>query len=136
MLLRRSAPQAGDYPCSQGDAYSRVGDWEKAKQFYLEALRVNPKHAEACCHLAAVFKRTDRNAAIDFYTQAIQNNPTPAIEAYCGRGTCYLEAGDLERALVDLSEAVRLGPQYPASYVLRRGSFGGAASGTGRWTIT
>ena len=39
--------------------------------------------------------------------------------AYNGRGTAWEDKGDLDRALADLSEAIRLDPRHADSYINR-----------------
>jgi tetratricopeptide (TPR) repeat protein len=51
--------------------------------------------------------------AISFFTQRIRLNSKDAL-AFAHRGRAWQERGDLERALQDLNEAIRLAPYNPA----------------------
>ena len=119
MLTAAEAPQPGDYERSQGDMYFRVGNIEQAQAFYLEALRSIPRDFEACCQLGLLLKGIDPAKAVECYSRAIQIDPARACDAYLGRGMCYLELDELDKALVDFGEAGLLNPQNTQVYLNR-----------------
>jgi tetratricopeptide (TPR) repeat protein len=60
---------------------------------------------------AAMFVGNDQyDKAIAAYTEAIGRDPKYAF-AYIGRGDAYLLKGDLDRALLDYDQAIRLDPK-------------------------
>ena len=69
--------------------------------------------------------------AIENFNRAIEQNPYFA-EAYCYRGTAYLNRKELSCALKNLDEAIRLNPKYEEAYnnrglvYSRMGKHGGA----------
>src|SRR5262245_60948064 len=53
--------------------------------------------------------------AVDFYSQGIRANPWSAV-AYVWRGLVWQETGELDKALADFDEAIRLEPKYSAAF--------------------
>jgi tetratricopeptide (TPR) repeat protein len=44
-------------------------------------------------------------------------------EAYLGRGTEYYRKGDIDQAMADYTEAIRLSPNYAKAYYNRGGAY-------------
>lgn len=81
------------------------GDSAKAREYFSQAISQDPTYATAYFH-RALFTESLEQALAD-YTEAIKLDPHPAY--YSGRGKIYLKLGQKERALADLSTAVRVG---------------------------
>src|ERR1044071_6820149 len=58
---------------------------------------------------SAAFLAGDYDAAISLYNEVIEADPKAAL-AYNGRALAYREKGDLEKALADFDQAIRLQP--------------------------
>ena len=69
----------------------------------------------ACMLLAAigVFAQTQPDLSIDEYTRIIQANPDDVV-AYMYRGRAYLDIGNVDKAIEDFSQRIRLVPNAPA----------------------
>ena len=52
--------------------------------------------------------------AIQAFTEALKLNPRN-VHAYFARGCAWAERGDLEKAIADYNEAIRLDPNYVAA---------------------
>jgi tetratricopeptide (TPR) repeat protein len=62
-----------------------------------------------CLKAMAAMGNEQYDKAIAAYTEAIRRDPKYSY-AYLGRGDVYLLKGDLDRALLDFDQAVRLDP--------------------------
>ncbi|MYB64142.1 tetratricopeptide repeat protein [Candidatus Poribacteria bacterium] len=73
----------------RGNAYSYIGEYDKAIADYSEVIKLRPDCAEAYSHRAkAHLKKTDFDKAIEDYTKAIELNPQD-VDAYYARGKLY-----------------------------------------------
>ncbi len=77
---------------------------------YLSTLFTSNRHQAA----NACYEKKDYACAVENYSATINWSPkywlTSETEAYNGRGNAYLKMGDVERAVKDYNEAVKLNP--------------------------
>ena len=107
----------------QGLACEERGDHDKAITNYTEAIRFNPKYAEAYCNRGLVYlNKGDFDKAISDYTEAIRLKPTLDY-AFCNRGVALDRKGEHDLAVADYSEAIRLNPEDAEAYYNRAGEF-------------
>ncbi len=90
----------------RGLAYVEQGDYNRAIADLTESIRLVPKYANA-----------DRRRGV-IYTPENKYKRTIA-EAYYFRGLAYGEQGDYNRAIADLTESIRLVPEYADAYQMR-----------------
>jgi tetratricopeptide (TPR) repeat protein len=97
-----------------------------------EAIRLNPKDAEACHLRGCLYELNgEHDKAIVDLTEAIRLNPNDA-EAHLFRGFAY--GADLDRAIAEYTEAIRLDRQNANAYYNRavayrkKGNFAQAAA--------
>ena len=106
----------------RGNAYSEMGNYERAITDYDEAIRRNPENASAYYFRGNTYAEMgDYERAIADCDEAIRLNPENA-NVYYFRGNTYAEMGDNERAIVDYDEAIRLNPEDASTYYATRGS--------------
>ena len=120
---------------NQGNTYYQMGDYEGAIENYNQALRLNPKDAQAYLNrgsarieVAQHSGDPDRvyKAAIEDFNQSLQLKPNQG-EAYIGRGMVRYEIAqysknpdrDYQQAINDFNQALRLSPQAAKAYVKR-----------------
>ena len=73
----------------RGNAYSYIGEYDKAIADYSEAIKLKPDYAEAYSKRAkAHLKKVDFDRSIEDYTNAIELNPQD-VDAYYTRGKLY-----------------------------------------------
>lgn len=104
---------------TRGNAYAGKGDWDHALRDYDEAIKVEPKNADAWVNRGNTYVHKDqRDKSTLDYNEAIRLNPNLA-EAYGNRALDYLAAGNTDKALADLNEAIRINPKFAEAYSRR-----------------
>ena len=82
---------------------------KRAGTCFTEAIRLNPKDADAYCNRGGAYANTgELDKAIADCNQAIRLKPEFA-EAYANRGIIYKLKGDLAKAEADFAKAKELG---------------------------
>lgn len=111
--LSRVFPRDGDDYMARGLDRHLRGDLEGAIADYGHALEhYADHHSQAIAYLTRGNVRRDQGdlqGAIDDYSQAIAIHPGSA-SAYLSRGLAYIEAGEHDKALVDLLMVPELSP--------------------------
>jgi tetratricopeptide (TPR) repeat protein len=100
----------------RGFARAADGSGEKALLDFDQAIRINPRYAEA------YFNRGNTNSsllryadAIRDYSQAVDSNPA-MVEAYLNRGIVLSRRADKTAALADFEKALSLNPRFALAY--------------------
>ena len=118
----------------KGDAAAKKEDFGLAIAEYTEAIRLDPKVAEAYALRGCAYnKKGEHDKAIADYSQAIRLAPNLApvfllaqANTYQLRGLAYVRKGELDKAIADYSEAtgsseIRLGLYWSGGCLLREG---------------
>ena len=95
---------------NRGIAYGDKGDYVRAIADYDEAIRLDPKAAEA--HLGRGHAYSTRRLCPA--PSPISKRPSASTRnsgSLCNRGNAYFRKGDYDRAIADYGEAIRLNPQ-------------------------
>jgi tetratricopeptide (TPR) repeat protein len=88
-----------------------TGRLAQARQIYEGLVAVQPFDSLYYCHLGAVYQRLNEpEMALEAYSRALQSD-LRNVDALAGRGEIYLQCGQRQEAVRDLSEAIRLDPQ-------------------------
>jgi YidC/Oxa1 family membrane protein insertase len=108
---------------ARGTAYSDQNDYDSAIADYIEALRLDPKYANAYNNRGNAYRsKNDYDRAIADYNETIRLDPKHAI-GYNNRGVAYLRKMDHDRAIADFIEAIRLDPKDPDAYINRAAAY-------------
>ena len=100
-------------------AHVTAKEFDKAITDYTEAIRLDPKNAQAYTGRGCAYQcKRDWDTAIADYSEAIRLNPKNA-EMYCKRGWVYNCRGDHDTAIADCTEAIRLDPKMADGYEYR-----------------
>ena len=100
----------------RGNAFSTMGDLDRAISDYDEAVRLNSIYSFAYGERGAVYVRKgDFDRAIRDYDESLRLNPTNAGD-FNRRGYAYARKGENDRAIADYVEAIRLNPNFPAAF--------------------
>jgi len=101
---------------NRGNAYSKLGNRERAIEDYSEAIRLQPDYTEAYYNRGTVYIESGQyQKAVRDYTEAIRIKPD-YTQAYFNRGMAYSRIGRYQAAIGDYTEAIRLKPDYAEAY--------------------
>lgn len=98
---------------------SGLGNSDKAIEYYLKAININPSEAPFHTNLGIEYKtKGDYGKAFDHFSTALQLNPD-LVEALCNMALILFEKYDsTEEAKNYLSRAIQLKPDYFFSYTI------------------
>lgn len=103
----------------RGNAYSYIGEHDKAIKDYSEAIMLKPNYAKAYYNRGNVYRdKVDFDKAIADYTKAIELKPDYA-EAYYNRGKIYVEKDAYNKAIKDFSSVIKFAPEYSDAHGYR-----------------
>ena len=103
----------------QGNAAFGNEDCDLAIRHYTEAIRLDPKLAEAYFGRGnAYWKKTDTDKALADFTAAIRLNPKDA-KLHSSRGLAYAKKGEYDKAIANCGEAIRLDSKDARGYYSR-----------------
>jgi tetratricopeptide (TPR) repeat protein len=109
----------GESYLEQGIRHYKAGDNVKALEDYNQAIKLDPKYADAYKYRAVVYRELgDRTKALADYSQALKLDPK-YTDAYFSRGIFYQRIADNKRALADYNQALKLNPKYIDAYLNR-----------------
>lgn len=109
------------------------GDYEKAKSYFEEAIRLDPdRGADAFNNVGLLFqKKGDLEKAIPYFQKAIRLQPNYSL-FHLNLGTLYFDLGKIEEATLEYHQALQLNPKLSEAYFslgnisLQRGDLGEA----------
>ena len=100
----------------RGNAYSYIGEYDKAIPDYDQAIKLKPHYATAYYHRGVAYcKKREYDKAIKDYNEVIKREPDYA-EAYSARGEAWLHLKEWERARADLIFARNAGMDISALF--------------------
>lgn len=101
---------------NRGNAYDKLGNYERAIADFDTAIELNPLYAENYNNRGAAYKKIgNHKQAIADFDKAIALNPQYAA-AYNNRGNTYGNAGDYKQAVADFDRAIEIDPKSAMSY--------------------
>ena len=103
-------PQAKAF-FDQGESYSKQQKWDLAISAYQQAVRIDPKYAEAWNNMGFCYRKAKQyDKALDAYKQAMALKPDfPHPHEYMGR--TYLAMGNKDGAMHEYEILKRLDPK-------------------------
>jgi tetratricopeptide (TPR) repeat protein len=108
----------------RGDAYSDLGQYDKAILDYSSAIGIDPKYRDAFYDRGEAYGNLEQWVdAIADYTRAIEIDPK-SIDALYNRGIAYGKLGQWTTAIADFSRAIEIDPQNTHPYVNRGIAYG------------
>jgi tetratricopeptide (TPR) repeat protein len=107
----------------RGDSFSATQEYDLAIRDYDQAIRLNPKYAEAYNNRGYAYYWSYSSAqAIADYSRAIELRPNYAY-AYNNRGAAYMASAHLDQAISDFDHAIQLQPDFPQAYINRGNAY-------------
>ena len=96
----------------RGNAYSYIGEHDKAITDYNQAIKLKPNYAKAYYNRGNAYRdKVDFDRAIADYTKAIELKPD-YVDAYYNRGKLYVERDAYNKAVEDFSTVIKLDPEH------------------------
>lgn len=112
--------QSADYYFFQGLEYLNKSDYNKAKEYFHQCLKIDPKHGDTYYCLGYIkFDSNDIKGAIVDLTKAIDYKSDMICLAYCLRGKSKIRLEDTKGAISDFTKAIEIEPSFAESYFLR-----------------
>lgn len=114
---------------NRGNAYDKLGQYEKATTDYTEAILLDQDIAVNCdttsCYIAIIKLDPEKANQCDNipYCTAVINLNLNNAQAYEVRGRLYISLDKYDEAIADLTEAIRLNPKLVLDYYLRGVSY-------------
>lgn len=100
-----------------GTVYERLGDYDRAIDRFIEAIRHNPFSFDDTLSLARLYQFMHRAInAIQAYLHAVELHPKD-FEAQLNLGVCYQETGDAQQAAERFRKAIEIDPNRAPAYV-------------------
>ena len=110
------APDSPEAALALGKLHFDNKEWVQAEAAFIEAIRLNPKCAEAYHRRAgSVFNAGRVKESLPDFDTAARLDPTNP-EVYKNRGIAYLNLLRFDEALAELKHALELAPDHPESY--------------------
>jgi len=114
-----SSGKTGEAANERGVSHAEKGEQDKAIADFTEAIRLDPKLANAYHNRGKSYAETgEQDKAIVDFTEAIRLDPKDARACY-NRGNSYLKKGEYDRAIADYTEVIRLDSKYALAYYNR-----------------
>ena len=112
-------PLLARYHYSNGYTWNQQRDFDKAIVYYTEAIRLDPRYADAYFARGYAWNEKKRfeNAIAD-YSEAIRLDPHNA-NTYLNRGYVHSGNKDFDKAIADYTEAIQLRPNDADAYKYR-----------------
>jgi lipoprotein NlpI len=115
---------------NRGVAYEKIGEFDRAMEDFSQAIKIDPNYAGPFANRAAIHAgKHEYDHAVRDYDEAIRL--APVVEPAVWNGRCWGRTilGDLQGALSDCNEALRLDANYTAALDSR----GFISLKTGKW---
>jgi tetratricopeptide (TPR) repeat protein len=110
-------PQLAVAHSSMGLIYRRMGEYDRAIDCFVEAIRRNPFSFGDTLNLARLYHFTKRiKDAIQAYLHAVELRPD-SFDAQLNLGTCYHQTGDYTQAVERFQRAAEIDPNRAHPYV-------------------
>ena len=101
---------------NRGNAYSRIGKFQKAIEDYDKAIEIQPDYVNAYNGRGVTYdEKGELDNALKDYTEAIKRNPD-YNNAYYNRGNAYYKKGEYDNAITDFDKAIELKPDDAQAY--------------------
>jgi tetratricopeptide (TPR) repeat protein len=99
-----------------GLAWHRMGNPDKALQYYERVLKLNSKKAATYSNMAIIFfERKDYARALELHKKAVSLDPN-FENGYLNIGSIYGQQGDYAQAIENFEKAIRINPTNAKAY--------------------
>ncbi|MDR2095351.1 MAG: tetratricopeptide repeat protein [Treponema sp.] len=110
-------PENAVYFNNRRNTFHAIKEWDKAISDFIEAVKQDHQNAAYKNMLSAAKSEAGKNANIPATGSTETNRPIPNdSDAYISRGNALQEKGDINGAIADYNEAIRLNPNDARFY--------------------
>ena len=114
------SPLNAEINFAEGNLHLALAEPDRAKEFYLAALRLDPQHVGACNNLGVIALQEKRwDVAISFFRRALQSAPNDAKLNYLLARAAF-ESGDQVAARNAIAAARKLDPHREEFILLEK----------------
>ncbi len=108
----------------RGFSYLKKNQYDSAIGDFSQAIKLDPGNAWALANRGnAYFNKHQQDRALEDYNAALAVNSVGYATLFYGRGSIYSGRGEYDRAIADLSEAIRQKPDFPEAFRNRGNSY-------------
>jgi tetratricopeptide (TPR) repeat protein len=122
-------PNRDDIHLDLGTTYLKMMRWQEAIPSLEKSFQLNSENKEAHFHIGQAYEELrDFGKAAEAYTAYLNSSPRDPQNVYVHLGTCQMETGQFEEAVVSFKEALKENPQdVKINYNQKAGQFDEAA---------
>ena len=94
----------------------KKNNFQDAKKFYIETLKLNPNYSAAHNNLGILFNQLkEYKKAIKCFERVIQIDPNDSV-AYSNLGNIIINFGEHQKAISYFEKAIQINPNYTDAY--------------------
>jgi Flp pilus assembly protein TadD len=95
----------------EGAMYLRIGDEDKARVSFFQAIKLNPKDGLSVNNIGCIYLCDDKyRLAVHEFSRAIALLKGKYAQSYLGRAQAWAKLGETEKAEADFARAMKLAP--------------------------
>ena len=115
-MKKNIIPESADAVYNLGLTHYHKKEYDKAIEYYKNALEIDPKYVAACYDIGYIYKEKKEYAkAIEYYNKALEINPDYA-DAWQGLALSYFHKKEYDKAIKYYENALEVDPEYAATW--------------------
>ncbi|CAD8119966.1 unnamed protein product [Paramecium sonneborni] len=95
-----------------GDDLLKQKDYFRAKEYFEQCIQINPKNSTALLGIANCLRENKKYKEAEQYYTKVKLLDESNINIFCGLGECLRQQMQIEKALIQFDEALRIDPSF------------------------